>query len=1394
MRRILLLKFVAICVLTAISSSYVQVSAQTPTSSSAAIATDQLLEQRGTAIELALQSNGIAFAIDPAYQTWRKLPGEKTSWQRIPGIFQKIYAGMDDSVWALNNSGEVFRWVNELWWQKQNTEATTDIAAAPDGTVYLLLKTGRLLSFLNNAAAEINWPAEMGQARGIASDEHGLLWAWSEEGRLYRHDGVSWHFMLTDTQIRISRLFVGPKGSVLLLSTSGAVHAWQHESKSWQALSLPFPVKTLGLGPGDAPWFVDPSGRISAVKQFQALKEQATEAKPALFTKLLTWQKVRGVSLGLSISPDGTVYSLDRDLGIWRWHHKDQWTSLMGKLRVVVAAASELWGIGIDQRVVKLQTGYWTPVGNLQAKSLASSAKGEVFALSMNDELLLWNVKSGRWLVQFMPTDSTFSSSTGLRGLAVDPKGNPWLVAADGAVWRKTELGWKAIPGKDAQSLSIGPEGTAYVATIASDLMWLDERENIWKPATGQAATVAVGPAGMPWRVSNSSELFASKLFLEQSEQKTQQKIADKPPTGLPVFVLPPPAAVMSLPKTVTVASFEGSFVDVSAASQTVFVVKSDGELACFNPAQKTFSAINAGLIRKVSVDRGGQPWLVTGNGDVLRWASSRWQLIENFKASDIESTADGRIFAIAANSNIVHRWNNDSFVPFHLADTTALIAKKFSGFGAASLSISPNGLLQQCNGNRCAMPSHPAQDIAFGMDGSRWSISPLDGIKIFDGKTQSWITPHFGSIQGSHLSISPNGSPWLINTSGRLVAVMPVASDNRQRPEIDCAKAYLASPVLSPANASILTARDDIVTLAPGSTYLILNNDTQSGRAVSLDQVNFQVIAKSPDLQFTSGLLSLSSRAIIGSVHTATYSICTSTGQSACSTAQVRVSVQNLIVATADRFNAIYSTNGNTFDLLRNDTLLGLPLSSANVTAINPNPRDLSVSSAGIVTVANNARGPQNYTLTYTVCAMPGSTPCASTQSFIATPTPLINARHVGATYASNSSFSLYEGVTYGAGAGNANNVSITTNVNPAFTQPTYSGCFMLNQDSTTTQSGYIRMQACAAPTPYTITGTYRACNVSDLSQCVNGTWAYTNSASAQLATLNANNDVATLPAGSTLSILNNDFLNGSVPTTSSVTVQFTTLSPALSYSNGVVSVSSNAIDGSTLAASYVMCTSSGLQVCSTANVSITVREQFAVVSESINASYAVGGSPYNLLANDSYRGTALLSASVSAINASPLDLSISSAGVLTVANNAVGPSNYSVDYTACVLPSSSPCATTRSFVTTPVPMMSTSLISVSYVANNSINLYSGVAYGSGAGDSHNVVITATADAPWNVLPFAACYTLNQNGATPQAGYIRMQSCPEPPPYTITGTYQACNIANLAQCVTGVWRYTNNN
>lgn len=147
------------------------------------------------------------------------------------------------------------------------------------------------------------------------------------------------------------------------------------------------------------------------------------------------------------------------------------------------------------------------------ARDIAEGADGSTWVLGREDK------PGGHSLYRYegadlWQRDRASAGSAGVR-IAVDPRGQPWVVNDSGEIWRRqNETTWQQLPGT-ATDIGIGGDGTVWVLGTDSKSggygLWRWTGRT-WVPDEASVSSagvrISVDERGQPWVVNDSGEIW----------------------------------------------------------------------------------------------------------------------------------------------------------------------------------------------------------------------------------------------------------------------------------------------------------------------------------------------------------------------------------------------------------------------------------------------------------------------------------------------------------------------------------------------------------------------------------------------------------------------------------------------------------------------------------------------------------------------------------------------------------------------------------------------------------------------------------------------------------------------------------------------------------------------
>jgi len=451
-----------------------------------------------------------------------------------------------------------------------------------------------------------------------------------------------------------------------------------------------------------------------------------------------------------------------------------------------------------------------------------------------------------------------------------------------------------------------------------------------------------------------------------------------------------------------------------------------------------------------------------------------------------------------------------------------------------------------------------------------------------------------------------------------------------------------------------------------------VLDNDTLNGQPVSPGTVTVTPVTQGPITIGTDGVIVVAPNTPAGT-YTVEYTVCDTNNPGNCATATVTVVVgEAILVANPDSYGPFSSTNGieNGGNVLDNDFLNGMPVTTGTVTVTPVTQGPLTVNADGTITVAPNTPA-GTYTVTYTICEVLNPSNCASatvTVQVAVDPEGLVAnpdfAGPIVSTQGSTNAGNVLDNDSYNGQPVSPDQVTVT---------PVTQGPITIGTDGT------ISVAPNAPAGTYTVD--YTICLVANPSECATGTVTVEIAP----AGLVANPDVFG-PINSTQgntnagNVLDNDFFNGEPVSPGDITLTPVTQGPITINADGSVTIAPNTPAG-TYTVSYTICGIINPANCATATVTVTVEADANVLVANPDNVGPVNGTEGtnnagNVLDNDTLNGQPVSPGTVTVTPVTQGPITIGTDGVIVVAPNTPA-GTYTVEYTVCDANNPGNCAT---------------------------------------------------------------------------------------------------------------------
>jgi hypothetical protein len=760
----------------------------------------------GSARQLAISAKGAVLALGDTGILWQWK--SHNNWGRIPGSFARIALDSENTPWAIDSSGKIYRFQGTFWTEQPGS--AHDIAAGADGSVWILPTEGTPARWVSSSK---EWralnAAPTGKAQRIAVASDGKPWVVNSDGKVLRYDGKQW---LSLPAREASEIAIGPEGTVYITSPDQHLWRWDSVGRRWDRRNGE--GATVAVGPRGQPWVTTEAFRILASAFFDELPDNQVDtvsvaAASAAVNSIansagtgagasvvgqpgtgggppkgrpndpLQYRRLPATARDLAIGADGSVFiAAYNDGGLARWNNgRNDFVSFPGVFaRIAVSPDGKPWGITTKGELYRNDGTLWHLVRNITAQDIAIAYNGTVMVADTQNALQKYDPASG--LFSRVASDGDGPPPSGVR-LALSPQGAPWTLDANGYVSRCDGSSCERLTAR-ARDIGIGPEGSVVILGTDRILRRWDESAGEFQRIDSIADPVdalAVGPRGKPWLISSSSQVWASELFARDESHDGVEAAATTATTNAaqgagtaapPVFTF-----LVNMPfdqVTLPVGFLDNVFPRVQMAinsSGSLVLLDSNTVFWIYNDSTKQFvedttmpslSAILAGDgIRSFVIGKDGTYWIATeGSGPlpvVYRRQGSQWVAVSGLSDCILPACTNSAMSLAVGKDGTVYATSTGG--KLYRYDTAL---KRFVSLGIA-------------------MPAGVSRLDFVGIDPSDrlWAISRTPD-KILEYAGNTWVARNDGTLTATGtcitsdtvcFSIGANGSVYSKATAG---------------------------------------------------------------------------------------------------------------------------------------------------------------------------------------------------------------------------------------------------------------------------------------------------------------------------------------------------------------------------------------------------------------------------------------------------------------------------------------------------------------------------------------------------------------------------------------------------------------------------------------------------
>lgn len=438
---------------------------------------------------ISVAVDGTSWALDNSGDIFR-YDAQAQAWTQIPGSLAYIAAGSANAVWGINSSGEIYRWNASANTWDWIAGTLSQIAVGSDGDTWGLNGESQIYHF---DAATQSWTHIPGSLQQISVGFDGAVWGVNFQNEIYRFNTATLAF--EPVPGALTQLVVGADGDVWGLNGEN-IYRFNRLKQGWDR--LPGALKQITVGSGNNVAGLDSAGQLY---RFDASSNLWTSmASPPLTQISAAW--------------NGAVWGIDGSNNTYQLVAPTQpvntFVEIPGALASIAAGADgSVWGIDSAGQICTYNalTGGWTWI------------PGNLAQIAVGDGANVWGINSAQQVYRFNPAEQTWDWIPGaLKQIAVAPNAQVWGINAADEIYRfdATASRWIWMPGSLTQ-ISVTGDGAVWGINREGEAYQFDQRSERWLDVEGGFSQITAGSQsnvwaldlqGQPYRFNTQSKRF----------------------------------------------------------------------------------------------------------------------------------------------------------------------------------------------------------------------------------------------------------------------------------------------------------------------------------------------------------------------------------------------------------------------------------------------------------------------------------------------------------------------------------------------------------------------------------------------------------------------------------------------------------------------------------------------------------------------------------------------------------------------------------------------------------------------------------------------------------------------------------------------------------------------
>jgi hypothetical protein len=216
-----------------------------------------------------------------------------------------------------------------------------------------------------------------------------------------------------------------------------------------------------------------------------------------------------GAATGISVGANGSVWSVGTTkvsggYQVLKWSGS-KWSVVpgAGAIAIAVDGNGDPWIVTSAHKIEHYTGSKWAAVTGA-ATAISVGANGAVWAVGTT------NASGGYQVLKWSGSKWSVVSGAGAVAIAVDPKGDPYIVTSAHKIEHWAGSKWEAFTGT-ATAIAVGKDGAIWsvgTTVVPGGYPVYKWSGSAWLKSAGAAVRVAVDPSGTPWIVNSAYKIY----------------------------------------------------------------------------------------------------------------------------------------------------------------------------------------------------------------------------------------------------------------------------------------------------------------------------------------------------------------------------------------------------------------------------------------------------------------------------------------------------------------------------------------------------------------------------------------------------------------------------------------------------------------------------------------------------------------------------------------------------------------------------------------------------------------------------------------------------------------------------------------------------------------------